>query len=202
MGEHGLAGDVAHGIDPGVGSPTALVDDDEAALVEGHTRGLQPEPSAARPSSDRHEHSIEGLGASPFHADLDPRGLFPQRRDSGLQANRVEELLRAPRQRLDEIAVDPWQQPIGHLHQGDATAQGGVHLAQFEADVAAADHEQTLGHVGEIERGRGIHHAVALDGDAGKPARRLVEDQQLPDRRQCVVGEGQDPQHGATDPRG
>ena len=53
----------------------------------------------------------------------------------------------------------PGSRPAGHLDDGDAAAERGVDAAQFEADIAAADDEQRLRDVGQVERAGRIHHA-------------------------------------------
>ena len=70
-----------------------------------------------------------------------------------------EELVDAPRERLDEIAVHAGQEPVGHLDERHVAAQGRVHRAQLEADVAAPDDEELGGDLGELERARRVHHA-------------------------------------------
>src|SRR6185436_2400801 len=51
----------------------------------------------------------------------------------------------------------------GHLDDGDLAAERGVDGAKLEADVAAADHEQRLRDVGQLEaRGR-VHHPRAVE---------------------------------------
>src|SRR5439155_1670600 len=52
------------------------------------------------------------------------------------------------------------------------SAVRGVDLAELETDVAPADDEEALGHVGELERRRRVHHAVQRRVEAGQRARR------------------------------
>ena len=84
-----------------------------------------------------------------------------------------EELVDAPRERLDEIAVDAGQEPVGHLHERHVAAQGRVHRAQLEADIAAPDDEELGGHLGELERTRRVHHARGPAPEA-RAARRAA----------------------------
>ena len=52
----------------------------------------------------------------------------------------------------------PGKQAVGQLDDADPRAQGGVDRAHLQADVAAADHQQRLGHVGQFQRGGRVHH--------------------------------------------
>ena len=129
-----------------------------------------PSPAVSGPPADRHQHAIELLGrpspeprldaaarlAQPGHARAEHgprRTCFSQRRASGCTRSRST----------------PGSRPSRHLDQRDRAAEGGVDLAQLEADVAAADHEQALGDLGHLERGRGVHQPLArrLDARAG-----------------------------------
>ena len=60
---------------------------------------------------------------------------------------------------VDEVAVGAGQQPGRHLDDRDGAAERRVDRAQLEADVAAADDEERLRDVRQIERRGGIHHA-------------------------------------------
>ena len=68
---------------------------------------------------------------------------------------------------FDQVAIGAGQQAAGHLDDGDLAAERGVDGAQLEADVAAADDEQRLRDVGQIERAGGIHQPRAVDRQAG-----------------------------------
>ena len=63
----------------------------------------------------------------------------------------------------DEIAIGPGQQPRRHLDDRHLAAERGVDRAQLEADVAPADHQQRLRHVGKLEARRRVHHARAVE---------------------------------------
>src|SRR5207244_514059 len=74
-----------------------------------------------------------------------------------------EELLAAARERLNEVAVDAGQEAVGHLDERHLAAECGVDLAELETDVAPADDEEALGHVGGLERrGRAPHTRARL----------------------------------------
>ena len=64
---------------------------------------------------------------------------------------------------VHEIAIGARQQARRHLDDGDGAAERGVDGAELEADVAAADDEERLRDVGQIERGGRVHHARIVD---------------------------------------
>ena len=91
---------------------------------------------------------------------------------------------------FDEIAIRAGQQSARHFDDRDLRAERGVDRAELEADVAAADDEQRLRDVGQIERGGRVHQARALDRQArhGRRPRtgrddRVLERQRLGLRR-------------------
>jgi len=83
-----------------------------------------------------------------------------------------EELLAPAGQRLDERTVDARQEAVGHLDDRHLAPERRVDLPELEADVAAADDEEPLGHVGELERRCRVDDAIAGCGEAGQAHRR------------------------------
>ena len=74
-------------------------------------------------------------------------------------------------QRPDQVAVGAGQQAVGHFDHRDLAAQGGIDGAHFQPDVAAADDQQRLGHVGQFQRAGGIHHAMRGQIEGRNPRR-------------------------------
>ena len=65
-------------------------------------------------------------------------------------------------ERLDQVAIGQRQQRRRQLDDGHLGAQLGVDRAHFQADVAAADHQQALGNVLQFERAGRVHHAIGV----------------------------------------
>ena len=86
---------------------------------------------------------------------------------------------------VHEIAIGAGQQPGRHFDDGDLAAERRVHRAQFQSDVAAADDEQRLRNVRQIERAGRIHHARTVDRRApgSRRARAGREDRVLERQR-------------------
>src|SRR5438128_7814151 len=61
---------------------------------------------------------------------------------------------------------------ITYWSRYSTAAQGGVHAAKLEADVAAANDEERCRYVRDIERVSRVHHPVAVERERGD-ARRL-----------------------------
>src|SRR6266849_9749580 len=96
------------------------------------------------------------------------RASIAERRHSGAEADLGEELLAPAGERVNERAVDARKKAVGHLRERDRAAQRGVDLPEREADVAAADHEEPLGHVGQRERRGRVDDAIARECEAGQ----------------------------------
>ena len=167
VGEHRFAGDVADGVDGGVGGLALAVDFDESLLIDFDFCFVEAGDFGIGAASDGHQHAIEDLlfffyvGA--FEGDADA-GLFVfERFDGGVEQDRGEEFFETLVQREDEVAVGSGEQAGEHFDAGHFGAEGGVDGAEFEPDVAAADDEQRFRNVGQIESAGGIHEARAVE---------------------------------------
>ena len=91
-------------------------------------------------------------------------------------------------QRLDQVGVGAGHQLVHELDHGDFAAERGVHGGHLQADDAAADDQQLLRHVAQLQRVGGIHHARVVPREgrqlhrlrAGGDDRMLEADQLLP----------------------
>ena len=171
MGEHRLAGDVADRVDRRIRGATALVDRNDAARVDAGAGRLEPQAGADRRAADRDQHAVERLDRVAAEAGLDRRAPLRERRHRGAEPDLREELLAPPRERLDQVAVRARQQAVGHLGDGDHAPERGVDLTELETDIAAADHEQPLRNIRQLERRGGIHDAIGLEREAGHARR-------------------------------
>src|SRR6185436_9830046 len=78
-----------------------------------------------------------------------------------------EELLQLFLEHLHEIAIRTGEQSRRHLDDGDLAAEGGVDGAELETDVAAANHQQRLRHIRQLETRRRVHHPRAVEREGG-----------------------------------
>ena len=104
-----------------------------------------------------------------------PGAFFPSKRDGQtllvvlhaghfrLEENRLAYVCHALGDHRREIAIGARQQAVGHLDNGHLRSQRGVHRPKLEPDVPAADDQQTIRHVRQLERGRRIEHLRAVD---------------------------------------
>ncbi len=82
--------------------------------------------------------------------------------------------------RLRHVLVLQGQELAAALHDGHPAAEPAEHLPELEPDVAAAQHDEVLGHPvqlhdrGRVERG---HPVEPLDVGRGRPAAGVDEDQ-------------------------
>ena len=104
--------------------------------------------------------------------------------------DRLELLLESFVQRADQVAVGAGQQAIGHLDHGNAAAQRGVDRAHFQADVAAANHQQRFRHVDQLERPGGIHDSRRGQVEGGNPRRPRPDRHDAMLEANAVVGQG------------
>src|SRR5437867_4203699 len=144
----------------------------KARPAAAHSGALETQSSTGRPPADRDERAVESCDAVAVEARLDRRASFDERRHSGAEADLGEELLAPAGEQVNERPVDARQEAVGHFHERNRAAQRGVDLPELEADVAAADHEELLGHVGQLERRGRVDDAIARDGEAGQAGRR------------------------------
>ena len=76
--------------------------------------------------------------------------------DTGVEEDRLEHRVEFLRQRAYEIAVSTGQESGQHFHHRDFRAERGIDGTHLESDITAADHQQFLGHLLELERAGGI----------------------------------------------
>ena len=174
VGQHRLARGVADGEDVRVGRAALAVDEEKALRIDLDFRLLQAEAVAVRPPAHGKEDAAELprlLDAVGLEGRLDRILLVDQAEEFRARVDRLELLLELFVQRADEVAIDARQQAVGHLEDRNAAAQCGVDGPHFQADVAAADHQQRLGHVNQIERRGGIHDPRRGQIEGGNPRR-------------------------------
>ena len=163
--QHRLAGHVADGQDVRIGGALVLVGDDETLFIQFDVGVFQPDAGAVGTPADCDQHAAELLGAPAIGAvELNFDGIAPlgERRDFGFQIDVGKNLLQPCVERFDEVAVAKWQQGGRHLDHAHLRAELGVDGAHLQADVAAADDQQTVRHVGQRQRAGGVHHAIGL----------------------------------------
>ncbi|CAM5197284.1 hypothetical protein CDEN61S_00319 [Castellaniella denitrificans] len=181
--QHGLAHDVADGVDVRHVGAHLLVHGDEAPVGHRHAGVFRADLPAVGRAPDSLQHQVVALGflGSGFALEGDPDAVFP-----GLRPHRpgVEhDVVEAPGVHLvpdlDQVAVGAGHQGGQHLHHVQAGAQRGVDRAHFQADDAAADDQHALGHRFQGQRAGGVDdarivrqerqlHRLAAGGDDGR----------------------------------
>ncbi len=129
---------------------------------------LQPQAGGVRATADAQQHAAESpdfLRHVPLEGHFDRFLPIDQRGHLGVKVDRLEHALEPLVKRSDQIAVGAGQQAVGHFDHRHFASQRGIDGAHFQPDVAAADDQQRLGHVGQFQRPGRIHH----------PLRRQVE---------------------------
>ena len=79
--------------------------------------------------------------------------------DLGLEPDFLERLLRIRHHGPRQVGVGPGQNAVQRLDDRDLAAERGINGAQFHADVAAADDEQVLRDILDLQRLGGGHDA-------------------------------------------
>ena len=140
-----------------------------------------------RPTASRRcEPRARGVALLAVEADRDALAVLLHAEALGVephfQAFRFQDLLH----RLRDVFVLAADEPRAHLDDRNAAAEAPVHLAELEADVAAADEQEMLRHevdvhhrdVGEvghlIEAGHLGHQRPAADVDEDLPGARAL----------------------------
>ena len=176
VGQHHLAGHIAHGPEVGQGlaahqHPHLVVDRDEAAL------GLDPQRrqvqlGAGRHPAGGHQHRIhlqglhQLLGAHVGQLDRHRaagRHLAGQQAGAGVDVAAVDQLAGG---QLGDVGIEGGHHPIQGLDHRDLAAQGRVHIGKFQADVAAADDRQPAGQPLQAHRLVAGKHGAAVGLDA------------------------------------
>jgi hypothetical protein len=171
VGQHGLSGYVADGVDGGIGGLALSVDFDESLLVDFDFRLVEAGDFGIRAASYGHQHAIEYLlfffYVWTFEGYADA-GLFVfERFDCGVGQDCGEKFFEALVQRENQVAIGSGEQARHHFYAGHLGAERRVDRAEFQSDVAAADYQQRFWNVGEVESAGRIHEARAVELEAG-----------------------------------
>jgi hypothetical protein len=73
-------------------------------------------------------------------------------------------------ERLDDLAVGKLEQAVALFNQRDANAEHGEHAGVFDADHAAAHHNEGPGQYRQIENLVAVDNGAAVDGTLGESA--------------------------------
>ena len=168
VGEHRPRNTVANRIHACRGGAELAVHGDAAPSVERDPDGVEPQIVGRRPSARGRQHPItlDRLLALAF--DDTRRADSPRTLHLHPQAD-VEPLLAKQRQGLRrDIAIEPCQDAIGVLEHRHLRPQPPPHAAEFQADIAAADHDEMPRHRVEGERLSARADEPAIDLDAGQ----------------------------------
>ena len=163
--QHGLADHVADGVNRGIVGLQLLVYLNESARADLNLSLVQAGNFGIRLASHRHQNFVEDLFAlldlRAVEGHADAVGFLFHRGNGGVEQDGIENLFYPLVQRKNQVAVRAGQQSGQHFDHGNFRAQRGVHRAQLQADVAAADHQQRSRHLAQIQSGGGIHDARA-----------------------------------------
>ena len=139
-----------------------------------HADLVEAEPFDERPPADADQHDIglHGLGRAAF-GRLDASSVTPAPVVSALVTLRAQlELQPLLGERalelLGDLVVDARRDAVEELDHRHLRAEPPPHRAQLEPDDAGADHDQVLGHLGELERAGRRDDLLLVDGDAGQ----------------------------------
>src|SRR5690606_28080311 len=149
------------------------VDLDAAALVELDADALQTQALEVGLAADGDENgvAVEGFRLATFSRLQGQLDAAFRRLGAGHLGRELEAHALAAEDALEllaDLAVHRRDEAVEELDDRDLRAQPRPHRAQLQADVAAADHDQVLRHLGQRERtGRG-DDALLVDRDAGQ----------------------------------
>ena len=173
-GQLGAADDVAQGQHRGHRALETLVDLDVAAVVELNPQRLQAQPLEVRAAAGGGEHRIhlQGLAAGEGHhqAALDALDAL----DVGVEAQ-VDALRgHLVTGELAHLAVEAAQEQLAAVDQVGLAAQAIEDAGELHGDIAAAQHQEALGEVVEVEHLVGAQRKLAARelGDPGPAAHR------------------------------
>src|SRR5271167_2104155 len=182
MGQHRLAHDVADRENMRNVRSHLLVDGDEAALVDGDARRFGADAAAVGPAADGHQHRVENVlpgAVGAFEGDVETVLLGLDARDLGFQANFLVALLDSLGERRDDVAIHARNQLVHHLDDADLRTQRVVDRRHLEADDPAAQDEQPLGDVEQLECAGRIPDAGVLGDETWRDRLRAGRDDRV-----------------------
>src|SRR5262245_60802523 len=153
--ELGATGAFPDGPDPGRTRLEPLVDADVATIVQLDAGHLEPDPGGVR-SAPRCDQDVAALdvslagGRAHNQADFVP-GSAVHMEDLGLYEKVDAFVTEHPLHLLRDVGILTTHELRPTLDDRDAAAEVMVRLAQFETDVAAAEHDQMRRYVVELE---------------------------------------------------
>jgi len=160
MGQEGAAGDVADGIDGGVGGLLFFIDVNEPLVVERNLGVFQPQVVRIGRAANRHQHPIVKflpLLAVQLKLDFDLLAARRHFAHPGLEADFLEQLLRVGDDRPRQVRVRSRQNRVQRFHQHDLAAERGIDGAQLHPNVAATNDQQLLRDFFNFQRLGGGH---------------------------------------------
>src|SRR5690606_27251740 len=135
-GQRRPPGDVAYGIDGGVGGAGELVDGDMTVRRQLHAGRLQPQPvDVGVPAGGEHHHA-EGCLDAIAEADDDVLAVAAQGGDVGLIDDADPPLLQARLQAVPQVHVEAAQQALPSIDDGGVDAEAGEDGGKFHRHVA------------------------------------------------------------------
>ena len=183
MGQHQLARAVADGIDAGHAGLHLLIRLDEA-LLDLDAGGLQTKAVGLGTASNRQEHFLGFKDLLAVRAlDRDFRALVGVfhllHRGVGIDLHSLSAELGLEKCR--ELAVHTRQQLRHHLDDRDLGAVAQIHTAELQTDDTAANDQQALRDVVQLQAARGVQNGLALlhAGDARDDGMRARRDDDL-----------------------
>ncbi len=177
-----------------------LVHLNKSARADLHLGLVQAGNFRIRFAPHRHQNFVEDFfalldfGAVESHANAVAFVFHGGHR--GVQHDGSEAFFNPLVQGKNQIAVGAGQQAGKHLNHGNFRAQRRIHRAQLQADVAAADHQQSARHLAEIQRGGGIHDSrgVQFEGRNDRGTRAGRKDDAIESQAFIAAGGFRNPQ--------
>ena len=185
MGEGGAVRDVADRVDRRIRRPLLIVDGDEPARPGAQPGVLELEVVGVGDPAHRHQHvaGLHRLGCAVV-VEMDVAAVDRDHRGAGADGD--AEAVEGAGHDGDDVVVELAEDPIGDLDDRHAAAEPGVGRTELDADVAAADDEQIVGHLGQRQRAGGVEDPFLVDRQRGQRRRpgsggddRMVELQVL-----------------------
>ena len=155
MRQHRVADDIADGVNALGRCAKPGIDLDKPTVVHFDSSLFEIQVGGVRPAPDRHEHLLESLGLGrvlPIKDQLRRAFHLFQADDSGFQADLLEIVFQSLEQRANQIPIHAGHQLRQHFDDRHLGTEGGIDLTQLQPDVSAADHQQRLGNLFQLQR--------------------------------------------------
>ena len=165
VGQHRITRNIANRINRRIGCLHVFVDLDESARTDFDICVLKARDGRVRRTSDGYQNLFEDplafLHRGAGKGDAHPLRFLLNAGNRSVEHDGIEDLLHAPLQWSDQVAIGAGQQAGQHFHHGDLGSQRRIDGAKFQTNVPAAHNQHGLGNIQQGQGAGGVEDTWA-----------------------------------------